>query len=112
MSEANRKLLNRLRAFTESLESETGEQNFTCKKITLNLQPQPYSAERVKHARGLVKLSQALFADLVGVSVRTVQDWEQGRNTPDKSACRLMDEIIRDPAYWKNRVAESAEVLS
>jgi putative transcriptional regulator len=32
-----------------------------------------------------LKLSQAAFAGLMGVSVRTVQDWEQGRRKPSGS---------------------------
>jgi putative transcriptional regulator len=32
--------------------------------------------------RKRLKLSQAAFAGLMGVSLRTVQDWEQGRRKP------------------------------
>ncbi|MBN1878229.1 MAG: helix-turn-helix domain-containing protein [Anaerolineae bacterium] len=32
--------------------------------------------------RAKLQLSQAAFAGLMGVSVRTVQDWEQGRRKP------------------------------
>jgi putative transcriptional regulator len=31
-------------------------------------------------------LSQARFAELLGVSVRTLQDWEQGRRAPSGAA--------------------------
>ena len=32
--------------------------------------------------RAKTGLSQAQFAELMGVSVRTLQDWEQGRRAP------------------------------
>jgi len=34
-------------------------------------------------------LSQSRFAALLGVSVRTLQDWEQGRRTPSGAARTL-----------------------
>lgn len=35
-------------------------------------------------------LSQARFATLLGVSVRTLQDWEQGRRAPSGAARTLL----------------------
>jgi putative transcriptional regulator len=35
-------------------------------------------------------LSQARFAELLGVSVRTLQDWEQGRRLPSGAARTLL----------------------
>ena len=35
-------------------------------------------------------LSQARFAELLGVSVRTLQDWEQGRRVPSGAARTLL----------------------
>ena len=35
-------------------------------------------------------LSQARFATLLGVSVRTLQDWEQGRRAPSVAARTLL----------------------
>jgi putative transcriptional regulator len=40
--------------------------------------------------RKQLKLSQAAFAGLMGVSLRTVQDWEQGRRTPSGPAKSLL----------------------
>jgi putative transcriptional regulator len=38
----------------------------------------------------LLNLSQAAFAGLMGVSLRTVQDWEQGRRAPSGPAKSLL----------------------
>ncbi len=35
-------------------------------------------------------LSQSEFAELLGVSVRTLQDWEQGRRAPSGAARTLL----------------------
>ena len=40
--------------------------------------------------RAKMKLSQAAFAGLMGVSVRTIQDWEQGRRKPSGPALALL----------------------
>jgi putative transcriptional regulator len=42
-------------------------------------------------------LSQARFAALLGVSVRTLQDWEQGRRAPSGAARTLLMIAARNP---------------
>ncbi|UQS18250.1 DNA-binding transcriptional regulator [Pseudomonas sp. HS6] len=44
----------------------------------------PLSA--VDEAREKVGVSQSAFAKLIGVSLRTLQDWEQGRRQPTGAA--------------------------
>jgi putative transcriptional regulator len=43
-----------------------------------------------KVIRQRLKLSQSAFAGLMGVSLRTVQDWEQGRRKPSGPAVALL----------------------
>ena len=42
-------------------------------------------------------LSQSRFAALLGVSVRTLQDWEQGRRAPSGAARTLLIVADRNP---------------
>ena len=42
-------------------------------------------------------LSQSRFAVLLGVSVRTLQDWEQGRRAPSGAARTLLMIADRNP---------------
>ena len=44
----------------------------------------------VAKIRESVGLSQSRFAALLGVSVRTLQDWEQGRRAPSGAARTLL----------------------
>ncbi len=43
--------------------------------------------------RAKLKLSQSAFAGLMGVSLRTVQDWEQGRRKPSGPAAALCEGV-------------------
>ncbi|MDZ7736757.1 MAG: helix-turn-helix domain-containing protein [Gammaproteobacteria bacterium] len=51
----------------------------------------------VASIRKKTSLSQARFAELLGVSVRTLQDWEQGRRAPSGAARTLLLIAERDP---------------
>ncbi len=42
-------------------------------------------------------LSQARFASLLGVSVRTLQEWEQGRRAPSGAARTLLMIAAKNP---------------
>jgi putative transcriptional regulator len=42
-------------------------------------------------------LSQSKFAELLGVSVRTLQEWEQGRRTPSGAARTLLMIAAKNP---------------
>ena len=48
-------------------------------------------------ARHRVGLSQAEFAALLGVSKRTLQDWEQGRREPSGAAKALIEIAMKRP---------------
>lgn len=56
-------------------------------------------AERalVALARAATGLSQATFAKLLGVSRRTLQEWEQGRKSPSGAAVTLLKVAARHP---------------
>ncbi len=55
------------------------------------------SAERIRALRKRMKLSRQKFADRFGLDARAVQDWEQGRRVPDRSARVLLTVIDRKP---------------
>jgi putative transcriptional regulator len=52
--------------------------------------------------RAKLQLSQSAFADLMGVSLRTVQDWEQGRRKPSGPALALLRIAEQRPEVFTN----------
>jgi putative transcriptional regulator len=59
----------------------------------------------VKAIRHKLGLSQAAFAHQFGFSVRTVQQWEQGRAVPDRPARILLRVIETDPRAVEHALA-------
>jgi putative transcriptional regulator len=51
----------------------------------------------VAEIRERTGLSQAKFGTLLGVSVRTLQDWEQGRRAPSGAARTLLMVAAKNP---------------
>ena len=54
-------------------------------------------AAGVRMIREKTSLSQSQFADLIGVSVKTLQNWEQERRRPTGPAAALLQIIAREP---------------
>lgn len=48
-------------------------------------------------ARLKLGVSQSAFAQLLGVSVRTLQEWEQGRREPSGAARTLLKIALKSP---------------
>ncbi|HNT35700.1 MAG TPA: NadS family protein [bacterium] len=55
------------------------------------------SAPNIKMVRRKLKVSQAEFAMMVGVSARTLQNWEQGRRQPVGPAKALLRVAVMNP---------------
>jgi putative transcriptional regulator len=56
-----------------------------------------FSAEHIHNIREKMSLSQSAFAGLLGVSIRTLQGWEQGRRKPRGAAVALLRVASRHP---------------
>jgi putative transcriptional regulator len=53
--------------------------------------------ETALQTRLKMKLNQAEFADLLGVSQRTLENWEQGRSRPNGAARSLLRVAAKNP---------------
>jgi DNA-binding transcriptional regulator YiaG len=59
------------------------------------------AAMRVRHG-----LSQREYAELLGIDVRTLQNWEQGRNRPDPAAVSLMHIFAHAPDLFEEALSQ------
>lgn len=53
-------------------------------------------ASLVRNARKRMELNTTNFGALIGVSGRTVEDWEQGRRTPSKPVLLLITKLLKE----------------
>jgi putative transcriptional regulator len=92
-------------AFCDAVQSgEPLEKRFTIRTVRLQLQPKPYRPEDVKLVRAKLNASQALLAQFLGISVKTLRSWEQGTRPVPTIACRYLDDIVAYPELWQRRV--------
>ena len=56
-----------------------------------------FSPLDVKAIRTQLQQSQREFAQMIGVSVATLQNWEQGRRKPEGPARALLQVALRNP---------------
>lgn len=64
------------------------------------------SKEDIKALRESLNCSQTLFAELFGVSKKTVEKWEQGVNPVKGAAARLATLLIKDHSLAQNFIGE------
>jgi putative transcriptional regulator len=68
-----------------------GEKDLPGERISFVSEPDP------RAIRKRLNLSQDDFAELLGISVRTLQNWEQGRRSPTGPAVKLLKIADRYP---------------
>jgi putative transcriptional regulator len=78
-------------------------ERFTVRTVSIP-GPRKYSPAAVRKLRDQLGMSQAVFAELLGVSRIWVQGWERGVRQPSPLARRLMDTIRANPASWLAKV--------
>jgi DNA-binding transcriptional regulator YiaG len=84
------------------------ERHFTVRTYKAEFTPRDYGPDDVRRVRGLLGMSQVLFAGFLGVDANTVRSWEQGTRPPSAIARRFMDEIEGDPEHWRQRIVQNA----
>ncbi len=58
-----------------------------------------YSPVNVKEIRERTNKNQEEFANMIGVKVGTLRNWEQGRRKPDGAALSLLKIVAANPIY-------------
>ena len=59
--------------------------------------PTVFTAEEIRGIRKNLNMSQGFFADVIGVSKKTVESWEYGRCKPSGAAARILMIASVDP---------------
>lgn len=74
------------------------EGKITLKGHVVELQPAPVlSAEELLQLRERLHLSRPVFARLLRINERTLENWEQGRAKPNAQAALLVQMVARYP---------------
>ncbi|MFA7671856.1 MAG: helix-turn-helix domain-containing protein [Sphaerochaetaceae bacterium] len=83
-----------MQGLDEAVKYQEGKIN--ARKMKITVKPvESFSGEDIKQIRKQVGLSQVVFASSLGVSKKTVEAWERGKNTPEGPSRRLL-QLIRD----------------
>ena len=89
------------RGLNEAIEYERGNlPNVRVDKITIT-PLHSYSASEIKAIRVQNSMTQRLFAEALGVSVKTVESWEAGTNRPSGSSCRILEMLEKDNGLFE-----------
>lgn len=82
----------------QAIEYEKG--NLKARTTKLTVEPvESFKPDEIRSIRNSTGLTQIMFAKYMGVSVKTVEAWEAGRNHPEGAACRLLSMTRSDPAF-------------
>ena len=70
------------------------------RKTKLTIKPvETFNPTEIKRIRQKTGLSQVMFAGTMGVSPKTVEAWENGRNKPEGASRRLLEVVRDDPGF-------------
>ena len=85
----------------EAIEHEKG--NLPNVKIDrISISPLPtYTSDEIKQIRMRQNMTQRLFAEAFGVSIKTVEAWETGTNSPSGVANRMLELLELDSALFE-----------
>jgi len=89
-----------MQGLNEAVEYQHGKTK--ARKTTLTIKPVAnFENDDIKRIRQKTGLSQVMFAGSLGVSPKTVEAWENGRNKPEGASRRLLEIVRDDPAFIK-----------
>lgn len=85
------------REVLESAKSDPDAQPPTASQLRRFKKVEAVKEIDVKKIRNRLHLSQEQFAEYFGVSIRTIQEWEQHRRKPTATARNFLTVIAREP---------------
>jgi putative transcriptional regulator len=95
-----------MQGLTEAADYQQGK--IRARKTKLTIKPvDTFNTSEIKRIRQKTGLSQVMFAGSIGVSPKTVEAWENGRNKPEGASRRLLELVRDDPCFIKRFQVES-----
>jgi putative transcriptional regulator len=89
-----------MQGLTEAADYQQGK--IHARKTKLTIKPvTAFNTNDIKLIRKKTGLSQVVFAGSLGVSPKTVEAWENGRNKPEGASRRLLEIVRDDPSFLK-----------
>ena len=85
-----------MKGLHEVLEDVQGKRTLRLHDFSVTPVPE-YSADDIRTIRNGLKMSQAIFAGFLGVSLKTVESWESGHKSPGGPARRILYMVQIDP---------------
>jgi len=87
-----------MQGLTEATDYQQGKIN--AQKTRLTIKPvATFNNNDIKQIRQKTGLSQVMFASSLGVSPKTIEAWENGRNKPEGASRRLLEVVRDDPSF-------------
>lgn len=86
---------------TEAIEDVQSKEKKLKRRVVTIVPVKEYEASEIKAIRKSTGLSQKLFAGYMGVSDKTVEAWEAGKNKPSGTASRLLAMMEMDSELTK-----------
>ena len=89
-------------ALEQAIDFEKGKKVKGVKRNKISVAPLPhYKGNKIKEIRNKLGLTQSTFAHIIGVSIKTIEAWESGRNEPQGPAQRILFLLERDDNLLK-----------
>lgn len=99
-------LMEQLTTSLDELEQHLkNDKKLRTRKIRVKSLP-TFGPHDIKAIRSKTKLSQSMLSEVIGVSPKTVEAWEQGKNRPSGSSTRILQLLNNDPNLILKEVTE------
>ncbi|HON80240.1 MAG TPA: helix-turn-helix domain-containing protein [Spirochaetota bacterium] len=86
-----------IKGLNEAVDHEKGINVKGLKRKKVSISPLPhYTSIKIKEIRNRLNLSQPTFAKILGVSIKTIEAWESGKNIPQGPAQRMLSLLEKD----------------
>jgi putative transcriptional regulator len=85
------------------LVAETTRAKATTRDVAVAPPPE-YDKVRIQALRARLRVSQTVFAELLGASVSSVRAWERGERSPQPSTRRLLELAERSPEVFEENL--------